>query len=507
MSRRTSPDYPILIGVGQITLREKMDATAFTAIDLAKQAVEACVRDTGRADILNHIDRVSMVHSFSETGGVPVDRFCNAIGVYPAVREETTYGGNSPQWLVNRAADDIAQGKINLTLLVGSELYYRTVKPGDASKAHSDMAKRFAHDPNVIGNPEIGYSPHEARYHLDKPAFAYPLFENALRHHLGMTPIEYRELLRSYFKELAGIAEKNPQAWFYGLKSGFPDDVTIPDDRNRMIGFPYTKLMNPIPFVNQAAALIMTNSRIAEKLSIPREKWIYLHGGAEAEEVWHLSGRMNYYSSPAMEAAVDTSLKMAGCRISDVDFFDLYSCYPCAVMIAALSMGLSLNDFSRMSITGGLPYFGGPGNNYTMHAIVHAVERLRENPEQKGLINGNGWYLTKHAVGIYSGLPPKAPWKRSTGNVLGTINPVSKSPVFSKEARGSASVETYTVVYGKEAGDRFPIVIARLDSGERCLATALATTSAIEIFEQTECIGRKGIVEPGNYGLNIFTFT
>ncbi len=507
MKCKESIRHPIIIGIGQVTLRDKMNAEKFSAMDIARQAVNACAKDTRQADILKHLDSISLVHSFSDAFGSPVERLCKAIGICPETREETTVGGNSPQWLVNRAADQIAAGKIKATLLVGSELFYRTIKPDFTIKVHSDTAQRFAFDSNVIGNPRLGYSPYEARYYLDQPAFAYPLFENALRHHLGMSIDEHRRMLKQYFRALAGIAEKNSLAWFNGQGDLLPLDVTKVMDQNRMIGFPYTKLMNPVPFVNQAAALIMTDTATALRLSIPEEKWVYPHGGAEAEDQWYLSDRINYYSSPAIKETVGTSLKMAGVRVSDIDFFDLYSCYPCAVIIAALSIGLPLKEWSKMSITGGLPYFGGPGNNYTMHAIAHAVERIRKKPDQMGLITGNGWFLTKHSAGIYSGRPPKASWKRPPMEVLQHKIDAMDHPVFAREPNGKATIETYTVVHGPKIGERFPVIFARLDSGERCLATALDTQRSIEMFEQAECIGRKGVVEPGNNGLNNFTFT
>ena len=53
----------------------------------------------------------------------------------------------------------------------------------------------------------------------------------------------------------------------------------------------------------------------------------------------------------------------------------------------------------------GLPYHGGPGNNYSTHAIACMVERLRARPGASGVVTGVGWYLTKHSVGVYSSAP------------------------------------------------------------------------------------------------------
>jgi acetyl-CoA C-acetyltransferase len=196
---------------------------------------------------------------------------------------------------------------------------------------------------------------------------------------------------------------------------------------------------------------------------------------------------------------------MAGKVLSDVDFFDLYSCFPCAANIAAMEIGLDVNNPPPLSITGGLSYFGGPGNNYSMHAIVHAIKRLRKYPEQFGLITAMGWFLTKHAAGIYSGIEPEKPWQRTKTDALQQKIDAMGSPSLSKHPKGPATVETYTVVHESMSDGPFPVIIARLDAGERCFATMQNDPSLIAAMESEEFIGRKGRLTPGSNGLNIFT--
>jgi len=94
-------------------------------------------------------------------------------------------------------------------------------------------------------------------------------------------------------------------------------------------------------------------------------------------------------------------------------FFDIYSCFPSAVQIACDEFGIEHNDSRGLTLTGGLPYFGGPGNNYSMHGIVEMIRRARENESEFGLLNANGWYLTKHSMGIYSCQVPEKDWQPS----------------------------------------------------------------------------------------------
>ena len=98
--------------------------------------------------------------------------------------------------------------------------------------------------------------------------------------------------------------------------------------------------------------------------------------------------------------------------IDDIAHLDLYSCFPSAVQIAARELGLAIDEPGRaLTVTGGLTFAGGPGNNYASHAIATLMPRLRAEPEAYGLATAVGWYLTKHAVGIYSACPPREPFR------------------------------------------------------------------------------------------------
>lgn len=496
--------HPVIISIGQATLHKKIAEGAFSALDLAKTAVDNCVSDTGRDDILSHLDSICLVHSFSEPNDSPVERLCAKLGFRPATREETTAGGHNPQWLVNRAADRIAAGNGAMTLLVGTEAVYCDKPARDIIKVVPETVERLKTDPQVVGDCRIGFSDQEHRYRLIQAPQMYALFENALRYHLGMSLSEYRTFLKNYYKKMAGIAADIPHAWIKNKEYGA--DITRVAPGNRMIAFPYTKLMNPNPAVNQAAALILTDTGTARKLSIPEDKWIYPIGGAEAVDKWFVTQRINYHSSPAIKEIVNASLEMAGLRLEDIDFFDLYSCYPCAASIAALSMGLSVDRLPPLSITGGLRYFGGPGNNYTMHAIAHTVARLRETPEQYGLVTGMGWFLTKHAAGIYSGVPPKEPWQRPSNRKIQEKIDAMASPALCERPSGEAIVETYTVMHDHSSGKVFPAVLARLSSKERCIATTEPDTALADAMEQEEFIGKKGMITPGDSTWNIIRF-
>jgi acetyl-CoA C-acetyltransferase len=264
--------------------------------------------------------------------------------------------------------------------------------------------------------------------------------------------------------------------------------------------------MNPIMGVNQAAALVLMRSDTAEKLSIGREKWIYLLGGAEAMERWLLSDRVNYWSSPAIREMSGAALEMAGLGIDEIDFFDLYSCFPSATLTAASAMGLDAEDPERLTVTGGLPYFGGPGNNYTMHAIAQTVERIRKEPERTGLVTGVGMYLTKHSLGIYGGREPREPWDRASMPPIQERIDGMESPRVCLQPEGPVVVETYTVVHDRENQPQLSVVIGRLENGERCFAQTDEDRDLLTAMEEEEFVGRKGFVHKGGDGPNRIRF-
>ena len=494
-------NHPVIVGVGQIKHRQKIMNDSLSAIDLAKQAIDVCALDTGRSDILCHIDALSVVSSFSEYRESPVAKVCEKSGISPAIREETVVGGNSPQWLVNRAADRIMAGEGKVALLVGAEALYRDVHFSQLIKV-AELYRRYDNDPSILGDLRRGETPHEILHGLNIAPHIYPIFENALRAHLNMGLDEYRSFLSTYFSSMAQTASGNPYAWFNTGKAW--DDIACPTDENPIFNFPYTKYMNPVPAVNQAAAVIMTDTQTALKLEIPRDKWVYLHGGADAADKWYISERINYHSSPALHLAAEAAMRTAGLELSQISFFDLYSCFPCATIIAALEIGLTITQLPSLSITGGLSFFGGPGSNYTMHAIAHAVERLRKHPEQYGFITGVGNYLTKHSVGIYSGIEPPKEWRSVPHDVLQRRLDTLQSPVLCEKPHGHSTVETYTVLHNRPEGKPFPIIVARLDSGERCFATTSQDSDLAAMMEQEEFIGYRGFITPGDDGPNIF---
>ena len=163
---------------------------------------------------------------------------------------------------------------------------------------------------NVVGDTRAGFSDVEARHGAVAPVRVYPLFENAIRAHLGQSIEEHQQYVGELCSRFTQVAAKHPNAWFPIART--PDEIKTVGPDNRWIGFPYPKRMNAIMEVNQAAAVLMTGSETAKELGIPEEKWVYVHGCGQANDKWLVSDRVNYHRSPAIKAATSRALSQAG---------------------------------------------------------------------------------------------------------------------------------------------------------------------------------------------------
>jgi acetyl-CoA C-acetyltransferase len=182
-----------------------------------------------------------------------------------------------------------------------------------------------------------------------------------------------------------------------------------------------------------------------------------------------LLDRVDLSTSRMSVMAVREALSVAGIGSDDVATFDLYSCFPVPVLNICDGMGLAADDPRGLTLTGGLPYFGGPGNNYSMHAIAETVSEMRYRPGQFGLVGANGGIMSKYSVGIYSTEP--ADWAGDHSQAL--CDEIAGFPAVpvTVAAHGPARIETYSVRYDWPL--RTGIVVGRLDSdGSRFLALA-----------------------------------
>ena len=486
---------PVLIGGGQITQRDAEPDVALEPLALMRQAALQAAEDAALpASALANADLVSVVNILGWSYANPPGALAQELGARPRQLWYSTLGGNSPQWLVNEIASQIAAGHVGLAVLAGAEAIatlQRARRKGMPLQWQAGQAPGLP-EATVMGSNRPGSNEHEMAHGLTLPTAVYPLFENALRHHYGWSIDRHRQELGTLCACMTEVAAQNPYAWFPQRRT--PEELVTVTSENRMISFPYPKYLNAIIEVDQGAALLIASAARARELGVPEEKWVYLWGCADAQDHWYVSERINYFSSPAIRMAGEQALRMAGWAIEEVDFFDLYSCFPSAVQIARDALGMARDDPRPLTVTGGLPYAGGPGNNYVTHAIATMLQVLRKHPGKKGLVTGLGWFITKHSVGLYSTAPPPRPFVREDPAVVQERLDAMPRPEVAVHAEGRGTVETYTVVHDRQGAPLRGIVIGRLEDGRRFLANAEGDPEMLAAGDREEAIGTRGWV-------------
>ncbi len=480
---------PIIVGGGQYVNRSDDIADVLEPPEMMVKVAKEAEADAETKGLLARADSVGAVNilswAYRDAPGLLAER----VGAQPTDKAYTSVGATAPQWLINRMAERIARGESRVALIAGAEAMRSRRRFRDSGELHWT---RWAAPKAVEGDTRSGVNDIETKHRANIPVRIYPLFENAIRARKGRSIAEHQKRLAALCARLSKVAKDNPYAWFRDGKSA--EEIATVTAENRMICFPYPKYMNAIMEVDQAAAVIMTSVGAARELGIPEDKWVYIWGCADAVDLWYITDRLNYYTSPAMALVGRRALEMAGLTIDEIDWFDLYSCFPCAVQMAQEMLGIAEDDPRPITMAGGLPYFGGAGNNYSLHAVCAMIEKLRRERERKVFVGALGWYFTKHAHGVYGGLPPEHSWKRAdTAQDQAEID-ATPHPTLVEQAEGVGTVETYTVLFDREGKPMQGIVIGRLDEGRRFIANTGEDAELLRWMTEEEMVGRRARV-------------
>ncbi len=460
---------PVLIGVGQSIERKAI----VDVIDLASRAALAAFEDA--PGLRDRIQRLTVVGiSFSPVSKSPATELAERLGLDPTDHvqcEVTTPGGNTPQWLVNRASEEIALGQLETTLICGAEAT-RSMKLAEPDSdfltaARANMQEGGGEADSIVGASVRGMiGQAEIHAKLVRPADIYPIFESALAARHGASPSKWRGQIGAFLSRSSQIAAKNEFAWF--PEALRPEDISTPSSNNRITAEPYTKRMNSFANVDMGSALLVTTLAIAREAGLA-DQCVFPWAGASNTDVTPAE-RPELDRSPAIAAAAKALFGAAKIGLDDIDFIDLYSCFPIAVEVGAAEIGLAMDDARGLTLTGSMSFFGGPGNNYTSHGIASAALRLRESG-RFAYVSGNGGLLSKHALGIYGHEPKEDGFVLAdTSQEQSAINAAAIPVAF--EANGTATVEGGTVIYDRSGEVVAAPTIARCPDGSRLVANA-----------------------------------
>jgi acetyl-CoA C-acetyltransferase len=447
-------DTPVIIGVGEASERiGEPTWEGLSPADLAGRAAAAALADAGaREPLAAHIDVVAGVRQF-ETSGPRVeapfgraDNFPRAvarrIGADPARAILEPVGGQGPQHLVNEFARAIARREAGMVLLVGAEAI-STIRHLMTQGERRDWSEAVGGDIEDRGYGEALLTGELGRHGARTPITVYALFENARRARLGLGRADYARDMGDLFAPFTRVAAHNPHAMSREVHSA--QDLATVTAANRLTADPYPRRLVARDQTNQGAAVLMTSVGRARALGVAEDRWVYLHGGADVRERTPIE-RQDLSRSPASVLAVRRALDAAGVGLEAIDLFDLYSCFPIAVSNIVDALEIGPDDPRPLTLTGGLPYFGGAGNNYSMHAIAQMTQALRARQGALGMVTANGGFLSKYSVGVYSTRPAPPPSFDDTA--LQAEIDAWPAPATAP-GEGAGVIETYTIDYSR----------------------------------------------------------
>ena len=529
---------PVIIGVGQVS--ERIGEACYlerSPMDLAAAALKAAFADAHAKRSLPHaLDTLVGVRQFEQSAtrysapfgcadNVP-RAIARRVGANPEHAIHEVVGGDRPQRLIGELAAEIAAGRSKAAAIAGAEALstmrallargetrdWSEHRRGDIEDRGPGLEGDLAAIADSIQGPGRERA-HQNSQQIDRgpglegiadrtalkhgvaaPIFAYPLAENVRRERLGLSLADYRLEIGRLFSPFTRVAAANPHS--AAPKEWSAEELATLTERNRLVAEPYGRLVVARDQVNQGAAIVLASVAEARRLGVPEDRWVHIHGVADCAEPT-LFSRANMEQSPAAVGAISSALEIAGIGWENLSAIDLYSCFAIPVFNLIEAFGLDVNDPRGWTLTGGLPFFGGAGNNYSTHAIAEAVARCRATPGSFALVGANGGNMSKYAAGIYS--TAAADWSASRWQSLDKIKPAF---AVLDEFDGEAVAETFTIVPGK-TGETATLV-ARAGEARVC-----ANSSDPAIFAELRAgpvAGRKARVEEGENGQNRFWF-
>ncbi|MDQ8045991.1 MAG: hypothetical protein REI11_15400 [Patulibacter sp.] len=471
---------PILVGLGELSAKPGTTPAGpvpeFMARAVRAAALDAAGIDPGdgtadlpplAAALIDAVELVAVAPSATWPDHDPGRSVAHALGIdHARTMRSSMVGGNGSQLLVNELAARIQAGALDVAVMCGAEALHSEQTSFESFGDAVNQAQHGAGE--VLEEDHPGNSEAELEVGFALPVLGYALMEQAIGVAAGRTTSEQQHVAAELWSRFSEVASEHPNAWVQGARTA--DEIATPTAANRQVTYPYTKLMTANFRVDEAGALLLCSVDAARRLGIDESRWVYVHAGAQANDEWFVSNRTSLDRSPAIRAIGEALFAHADITAAELGPVDLYSCFPSAVQIAARELGLPIDDPGRpLTRTGGLTFFGGPGNNFGTHGVIGVARDLRgAAPGTLGISSSLGWYATKHAYGLFGTSAPARPYE----TLRPTPEPARREVASAEDASApdaGAVVECATAFFGRDGAPEFGVVFAILQDGRRAI--------------------------------------
>jgi acetyl-CoA C-acetyltransferase len=473
---------PVIVGVGQINDRAGKEEPGLDSVALMAEAARKADADAG-GGFLVRADWLAIVPQISYRDLDPAALLPGALGISPKhVAHPHMASGDTPIHHLNDAANAIARGEAKVCLVTGGEGIRNAAKRPQAPDGSS-----------VLFQAHRTASEIRRRYGLINPSEIYPLYENGTRATWGQSLSEGQAESGQIWSLMSQVAAQSEGAWIKAPRA--PAEILEASADNRPIAFPYNKLMVANSSVNQGAAYIVTSLAAAREAGLAEDRLVYVWAGAAAHESEEPLERPAWGQIPdGMRTSLEKAMSVNGLKPADLDYVELYSCFPCVPKMARRVLGWPADK--PATVHGGLTFGGGPIGNYMTHAVVGMVQALRRDGKF-GLLFGNGGHCThNHTIVVSRQAPPDALLGRDYDYNAEADAARAPMPRQGDDYEGEVKVETYTVVYDRSGNPAFGVVMSKAPDGSRVVAKVAPDDAASIAFltdGKREPVGSTGV--------------
>jgi acetyl-CoA C-acetyltransferase len=484
----TSPNrVPVLVGIGTATRREENFEDALEPIDLMLEAVANAGLDSGSPVTLAGTQFIAVPRgrwSYRD----PAGEIAAVIGA-DAPTTVLASVGVLQQTLIGEACARITRGEAHTSLVAGADAGYRILRAKIAGARAMERDQESEPDIHMAPKEELRH-PVEKRAGLVMPVGLYAVMESAYRAKHGWSVAQHRDRMAEILASFGRAAASNPHAW--NRDPIAHESIRNAGDRNPMQAFPYTRSHCSTWNVDQAAALLFCSAERAEELGVPCDRWIFPVASTESNHMVAVSARADLGSCPGAAITGRAALDAGGLAPEEIDLVELYSCFPLAIETYADALGLPLTR--DLTVTGGMPFAGGPYNNYVLQATCRAAELLRQGKGRTALVSSVSGTLTKQAFGLLSVNP--SPNSFVHADLSETVAAKVETREVVDSYTGTATVAGYTVLHGRDKQPR-GLLLVDTPEGRRALVTTEAP-QMMDAMEKEEFVGRRvNVIDDG----------
>jgi acetyl-CoA C-acetyltransferase len=478
-----SPATPVIVGVGFAQERSEDPSHCPEAFRLMERAVRSAAADAGSDALLGLVDSISVPQGMWEYRN-PGKLLADALGC-PSARSILSDLGVLQLTLVSDACRAIAAGEQHVAVVTGGEAKFRELRAAITGRPVTSTADGDAPPPDVHHTSSDPWaSDLESRAGLAGPVELFAIIESALRHADGLGIDEHRDRVAALYARFSEIAAANPHAW---RREALPAQaIRDPSPKNAMLAFPYTKRHSSQWNVNQAVAILVCSAARAADLGLPRERWIFPVAATQSRHVVPLAQQRRLHTHPGTVLCGERTLALGGVSPRELTAAELYSCFPAAIQ--SFARDLRLGDACPWTVTGAMPFAGGPYNDASLEGVARMVEVLRDGGgvRRVGLVANLSGIFGKQACALFSNVPDAAGYRFED---LTTAVAARDVPLpLNGDHVGPATIVGYTVVHAGGAPSH-AIAVCDTPAGERTVVRS-DDPALLEAMMRAEFCGR-----------------